>query len=222
MNRVVWAVGLAAFVGAPAAAQWLGEPAWNVPKAGTGITIYGDYGRPNTEYGKGNAFGGRVALGVGALTLTAGLASWKPETFNDRVTSYGGTAAFRLIGGTLIPVAVNLQAGAAHNAQVTSGVDTLLPMTNVSGAVGISVWLPTPGVSVEPYISPGVRFHHRSNPPAGLKENETNVGFVVGGNFNFGLVGIHLAYDSEKFDDGKMHDVFGIGANVGLRVPLGM
>ena len=69
---------------------------------------------------------------------------------------------------------------------------------------------------------PGVRFHHRSNPPAGLKENETNVGFVVGGNFNFGLVGIHLAYDSEKFDDGKMHDVFGIGANVGLRVPLGM
>src|SRR2546427_10725472 len=36
------------------------------------------------------------------------------------------------------------------------------------------------------------------------KENETNVGFVVGGNFNFGLVGIHLAYDSEKFDDGKM------------------
>jgi len=217
MNRVVWGVGLAAFVGAPppAAAQWLGEPAWNVPKAGTGVTIYGDYGRPNTEYGKGNAFGGRVALGVGALTLTAGLASWKPETFTDRVTSYGGTAAFRLIGGTLIPVAVNLQAGAAHN----SGVDTLPAMTSVTGAVGISVWLPTPGVSVEPYISPGVRFHHRSS---GLKEIETNVGFVVGGNFNFGLVGIHLAYDSEKFDDGKMHDVFGIGANVGLRVPLGM
>ncbi len=217
MNRVVWGVGLAAFVGAPppAAAQWLGEPAWNVPKAGTGVTIYGDYGRPNSEYGKGNAFGGRVALGVGTVTLTAGLASWKPETFTDRVTSYGGTAAFRLIGGTLIPVAVNLQAGAAHN----SGVDTLPAMTSVTGAVGISVWLPTPGVSVEPYISPGVRFHHRSS---GLKENETNVGFVVGGNFNFGLVGIHLAYDSEKFDDGKMHDVFGIGANVGLRVPLGM
>ena len=155
---------------------------------------------------------------MGTLTLTAGLASWKPETFNDRVTSYGGTAAFRLIGGTLIPVAVNLQGGAAHSA----AVDTLPATTNVTGAVGISVWLPTPGVSVEPYISPGVRFHHRSNPPPNLKQNETNVGFVVGGNFNFGLVGIHLAYDSEKFDDGKMHDVFGIGANVGLRVPLGM
>src|SRR5881628_4276219 len=135
MKRAAWTVGLAALVAAPAAggAQWLGEPAWNSPKGGTGITIYGDYGRPNTEYGKGNAFGGRVALGVGTVTLTAGLASWKPETFNDRVTAYGGTAAFRLIGGTLIPVAVNLQGGAAHSA----AVDTLPATTNVTGAVGI-------------------------------------------------------------------------------------
>ena len=222
MKRAVLTVGVAVFLATPAAAQWLGQPIWNNPMGATGITIYSDYGKPNTDAGQGSAVGGRVALASGSVTLTLGVASWKPETFNDRVTSYGGTAAFRLIGGTLIPIAVNVQAGAAHNGEVTSGVDTLPAMTNITGAVGISVWLPTPGVSVEPYISPGVRFHHRSNPPAGLKENETNVGFVVGGNFNFGLVGIHLAYDSEKFDDGKMHDVFGIGANVGLRVPLGM
>jgi len=222
MKCAAWTVGLAALVAAPAAggAQWLGEPVWNSPKGGTGITIYGDYGRPNTEYGKGNAFGARAALGLGTVTLTAGVASWKPEGFTDRATSYGGTAAFRLIGGTLIPVSVNLQAGAAYREAVTS-TDTL-PTTTVSGAVGISISLPTPGVSVEPYISPGLRYHHRSNVPPGGKQNQTNVGFVVGGNFSFGLLGIHLAYDSEKFDDGTTHDVFGVGANVGLRMPLGM
>jgi hypothetical protein len=219
MKRAAWSVGLAAFVAAPAAAQWLGEPIWNSPRGGTGITIYGDYGRPNTEYGKGNAFGARAALGVGTITLTAGVASWKPESFNARVTSYGGTAAFRMIGGTLIPVAVNLQAGAAYSEEVTSGAQTLPATTNVSGAVGISVSLPTPGVSVEPYISPGLRYHH---PSVTSGKNETNVGFVVGGNFSFGVVGIHLAYDSEKFDDGITRDVFGVGANVGLRMPLGM
>src|SRR2546427_11556581 len=98
MKRVVLTLGLAAWVAMPAVAQWLGEPMWT-PKSGTGLTIYGDYGRPNTDAGKGNAFGGRVALGLSTLTLTAGVASWKPETLNRRGTSYGGTASFRLIGG---------------------------------------------------------------------------------------------------------------------------
>ena len=221
MKRVVLTLGLAACVAAPVAGQWLGEPAWN-PKGGTGITIYGDYGHPNTGAGKGNAFGGRVSLGVGTLTLTAGVASWKPDTFNDRATSYGGSAAFRLVGGSLIPVAVNLQVGAGHSGQVTSGPDTLPGQTTVIGAVGVSVPLPTPGFSIEPYFAPGIRYHKFSNVPTGTSDHQTNFGWVIGGNLGFGLLGIHLAYDSEKFDDGTTHGVFGIGANVGLRLPMGL
>ncbi len=222
MKRAVLVIGLIAFVAAPATAQWLGTPMWNSPKGGTGLTIYGDYGRPNTDAGKGNAFGGRAALGLGTLTLTAGVASWKPEAFNDRVTSYGGTAAFRLIGGSLLPVAVNLQLGAAHSGEVTSGTQTFLAQTTVDGAVGVSVPLPTPGFTIEPYLSPGIRYHKLSNVPAGTPDHETNFGWVIGANLGFGLVGIHLAYDSEKFDDGTTHGVFGVGANVGIKLPLGM
>src|SRR2546422_3577841 len=102
----------------PAAAQWTGMPVWNDPKGGTGITVSGEYGKPDSAYGKGNAWGGRAALGVGTVTLTAGVATYKPEGSSDATTAVGGQAAFRVIGGSPLALAVNLQAGggtAAHN-----------------------------------------------------------------------------------------------------------
>ncbi len=222
MKRMVSIVGAVMVLAAPAAAQWLGMPAWNGPKGGTGVTFYGDYGAPNDNAGKGNAFGGRVALGVGTITLTAGVASRKVDSLNIRVTSYGGTAAFRLIGGSLIPLSVGLQLGAAHSAAVTFGQGGVyLAQTSVLAAVGLSVPLPTPGISVEPYFAPGIRYHKISNAPVGITDHQTNFGWVIGGNFSFGLVGIHVAYDSEKFDNGT-HGVLGVGADVGLRLPMGL
>jgi len=41
MKHAALTLGLA-FLASPVAAQWLGEPAWNDPKAGTGFTISGD------------------------------------------------------------------------------------------------------------------------------------------------------------------------------------
>ena len=124
MKRAVLILGMVALLAAPAApvaAQWLGEPVWNSPKGGTGLTIYADYGKPNDSYGSGNAFGGRVSLGLGTLTLTAGLSTYKSDSLGpDRITSYGGNAEFRLIGGSLLPVAVNLQAGAARSDSANS------------------------------------------------------------------------------------------------------
>jgi len=79
MKRTVFSLALAAVVATPAAAQWQGEPVWNSPKGGTGVTISGDYGHPNSDYGKGNTWGGRASLGIGTITLTAGVASWKPD-----------------------------------------------------------------------------------------------------------------------------------------------
>src|SRR2546427_58719 len=89
MKRSVWMLGLAAFAVTPAAAQWAGEPVWNNPKGGTGLTISGDYAKPNADYapGKGNTWGGRAALGLGTFTITAGVASWEPEGAAKSFTS---------------------------------------------------------------------------------------------------------------------------------------
>src|SRR2546425_10999296 len=71
MKRAALTLGLA-LLAPPAAAQWLGEPTWNAPTAGSGFTIYGDYSRPNTDAGGGNPIGGPVMLGAGPFTPTRG------------------------------------------------------------------------------------------------------------------------------------------------------
>jgi len=67
----------------PLAAQSLGMPNWSNPKGGTGITISGDFAKPNSDLGNGTAWGARGAFGFGAITLTAALASWKPSGASD-------------------------------------------------------------------------------------------------------------------------------------------
>ena len=216
MKSAAFTLGLA-LLAMPAAAQWLGEPAWNDPTAGTGFTIYGDYSRPNSDAGGGTAFGGRVALGAGIFTLTGGVSSWDPDLVSQRLLSVGGTAGFRLIGGSLIPVAVNLQLGGGHSFEVTSSTTTIPVQTMLQAAVGLSVPLPLPIVSIEPFVSPGIRYHHYSNVAAGAPDHEVHFGWVIGGNVGVGPLGIHVAYDSEKFDAGTTHSVFGVGASIGLR-----
>ena len=211
--RAVLTLGLAAVVATPAAAQWLGMPVWNSPKGGTGVTISGDYGKPNDAYGGGNAWGGHASLGVGTLTLAAGVSSLKTDIDPVRVTSWGGNAAFRLIGGSLLPFSLNLQAGAVR----TSAVEGQ-KQTHVIGAVGFSVPLPTPGISIEPYFSPGIR-HRDLGPTNG---SSTEFGYVFGANLSFGLLGAHVAYDNERKKGGGNVGVFGVGLHVDLHLPLGM
>jgi len=210
--RAALTVALSAFLATPAAAQWLGEPVWNSPKGGTGVTISGDYARPNSDYGSGNTWGGRASLGIGTLTLTAGVARWKPDLATEGFTSIGGNAAFRLIGGSLLPFSVNLQVGAAR----TDSANSTPALTTVTGAAGFSVPLPTPGISIEPYFSPGIRYHSSGG------ANTTQFGYVFGANLSFGLVGVHLAYDNERLKGGGNRGVFGVGAHLDLHLPLGM
>jgi hypothetical protein len=145
------------------------------------------------------------------------VSSWDPDLVSQRLLSVGGTAGFRLIGGSLIPVAVNLQLGGGHSFEVTSSTTTIPVQTMLHAAVGLSVPLPLPIVSIEPFVSPGIRYHHYSNVAAGAPDHEVHFGWVIGGNVGVGPVGIHVAYDSEKFDAGTTHSVFGVGASIGLR-----
>lgn len=210
-----WAFVVLALGGAaPASAQLIGMPVWNDPTGGTGLTISGDYGKPNNNGGSGSAFGGRASLGLGTLTVTAGVASDKPSG-GSSITSYGGDLAFRVIGGPLVPVKINLQGGAAHASVSGTGY------TNVTGAVGIGLTLPMPGVSIEPYISPGIRYQKIGAIGLFPSTSSTNFGFAVGANVGFGMLGVHIAYDFTKVSGGNV-GIFGIGAHLALKVPMGM
>ncbi len=217
MKRIAVLVMMIAGVATPAVAQWLGMPAWNNPKGGTGVTINGDVGVPNTDAGKGTAFGARGTLGLANISFTAGVASWKPKGATSSTTSVGGVAQFRAIGGSLIPIALNIQLGAGTASSFTNGLGTVPKMTNILAGAGLSVNVPTPGLSIEPYLSISNRWH---KPSGG--STESNIGWVIGANVGFGMLGLHVAYDSEKLNGGGTAGVLGIGAHVALKAPIGM
>ncbi|MGH7671889.1 MAG: outer membrane beta-barrel protein [Gemmatimonadales bacterium] len=216
-------MALAAFAAMPAAAQLAGMPVWNNPKGGTGITIDGDFASNNDDAGGGNAFGARASVGLANLTLGAGLATWDSDLSNDKITTFAANAGFRLIGGSLLPVAVNLQVGAGRSNEVSSGVpgSPIPAITTLTASVGLSTSVPTPGFSIEPYVSPGIRYYKASDAPTGFDDTESNFGFTIGANVNFGMFGVHLAYDSES-NNGASSGIFGIGAHVALKAPIGM
>jgi hypothetical protein len=214
MKRMLASLAATAFAVAPLAAQSLGMPNWSSPKGGTGITISGDLAMPNADLGKGTAFGARGSVGLANITLTAGIASWKQKGASDSRTSFGGQAAFRVIGGSLIPVSISLQVNAAH-AGATS-TDSAQTRLGLGGAVSVNV--PTPGLSIEPYVAVSSRWYKFS----GIPGTESNIGWTLGANVGFGMLGLHVAYDSEDFGAGTKAGIIGIGVHVALKAPIGM
>jgi hypothetical protein len=72
-------------------------------------------------------------------------------------------------------------------------------------------------VSIEPYLSLTNRWHKFS----GLTGTTSNFGWTLGANANFGMFGVHLAYDSES-NGGTTGGIFALGAHVALKAPIGM
>lgn len=215
MKRILVVAGFVALGAAPAAAQFAGMPVWNSPKGGTGVTINADVGIPNADAGKGTAFGGRATIGLANLSLMAGVSTWTPDGFDESFTSFGGGAAFRVIGGSLLPVSINLLVGAARANEVTQGIITIPATTNLVAGAGVSAGLPTPGVSIEPWITLTNRWEIVSG------NTDSNIGVTFGANFGFGMFGAHLAYDTMS-SGGVTQSVIGIGAHVALKAPIGM
>jgi len=215
MKRVLLVALAVVGASTQASAQFAGMPVWNSPKGGTGVTISGDYGKPNSTWGSGNAFGARGSLGLGNLTGTIGFASWSRSGL-PAIKSVGGDAAFRVIGGSLLPINVNLLLGAARS--TASGVPS---QTTLVAGGGLSITLPTPGVSLEPYVSLGERWHHFSSAPLTSSFTNSDFGWTIGANLGFGgVLGAHLAYDSEKLGGGSTGGIFGIGLHASLKAPI--
>src|SRR5437899_5846187 len=144
MTRAVLTLSLVAGLVTRAAAQWLGVPVWNSPEGG-GLTVSADYAKPNSDYGSGSTWGVRLSWGRGIASFTAGAASWQPGGGGESLTSIGGNAAFRIIGGTLPPIAsngirANVQLGLAHT-EVANLVVSSVSGTAVTGALGFGVRL---------------------------------------------------------------------------------
>jgi hypothetical protein len=111
-----------------------------------------------------------------------------------------------------LPVALNIQAGAAR----VSEVGFVPAMTRLTAGVGVSTTLPTPGMGVEPYLSLTNRWYTASGYDA-----TSNFGWTLGANLNFGMFGVHFAYDNES-GDGSSGGVLGIGAHFSLKAPVGL
>jgi hypothetical protein len=214
MKRTLTILAAAIVVAAPVVGQSVGMPNWSNPKGGSGVTISGDLAMPNADMGKGTAFGARASVGIGTLTLTGALASWKPKTKPDSYTSIGGNAAFRVIGGSLLPVAVSLQAGVARVG--AANTDPSLLRFGLGGAISVNV--PTPGLSIEPYLAVSNRWYKYS----GLTGTTSNIGWTLGANVGLGMMGLHVAYDSENVGAGSTFGIIGIGAHFSLKAPIGM
>ena len=220
MKRAVLGVAVvtvAAAVGpARAAAQLAGMPVWNSPRGGTGVLIAADIGVPDSVGGKGTTLAGRAALGLSALTLSATVGVRNPQGAGSNVTEYGGAAAYRLIGGSLIPISLNLQGGFAGFS--AAGVSN----TRATAALGLAIDLPVPGLSLEPWVAPGLRVNHQG--ASGLIASQTNTEFGVAGGltFGFGLVGLHAAVDYEKVPGGGHATTLGVGLHVDIRPSLGL
>ena len=209
---------------ARAAAQLPGMPVWNSPKGGTGLLIAGDAGIPDSIGGNGTTWAGRAALGLQALTLSATLGVRKPEAATSSITEYGGTAAFRLIGGSLIPVSVNLQGGLARY------IASSIANTRGTAAIGFAIDVPVPGISIEPWVAPGLRIYHvgaHTLVVSGLSTQiaaQTNNVFGVAGGLTvgFGMFGLHAAMDYEKIPGGGHTTTLGVGAHLDIRPTLGL
>jgi hypothetical protein len=213
MKRTLTVLAAAAFAVSPLAGQALGMPNWSNPKGGTGITISGDLAKPDEDLGKGTAYGARGSFGFGAITLTAGVASWKPSGLSDSYTSLGGQGAFRVIGGSLMPLALSLQVDAARVGEANG--DSAMTRLGLGGAVSVNV--PTPGLSIEPYLAVNNRWYSASG-----SSTESNIAWTLGANVGFGMMGLHLAYDSENFGGGTTGGIFGLGVHFALKAPVGM
>lgn len=224
----------------PAAAQLQAMPVYFNPKGGTGLTISGDFGRAvSTRTGtmtaaqKPYAFGGSVRLGLPMVSVGVGAASYDPNvTTQNNEVQYAGTAALKVFGSPLIPVAVSLQVGAGY---LRAGSGTFATKTvNVPIGLGVALNVPTPGASLEPWLAGRVHLISVSTGTvAGGSISGTQVGYGASGGLSVGLpmgLGFHVALDWARFGarptspitDQRLEKqslTVGVGAHFSLKIP---
>ena len=216
MRRTSVALAVLSLVALPASAQVAGLPVFN-SGVNSGISLNFDYGKPNEDAGKGSAWGLTGGLALGPVGLTATYAKSSPDVGDDS-NWLGATANLKLFGGPLIPVSVNGQVGLGYwniKDGFAPGVD--LKTVNIPVGVGIALNVPTPGLSIKPWIAPRMQYTRTSGD---TDDSETNFGISAG--VNLGLVGGingRIAYDQITVNDVKSK-VFSVGLGWNFNIPV--
>ena len=219
MKQVVFGALVAAVVGGTSslAAQVRGIPVDNAGVA-RGVGIYADIGFPNDEAGGGRGYALTGKAGVGVIGFTGTLASYDPEGA-DASVAVGATVNYRIFGGPLVPLAVNLQAGIGYYAPDTgSPFDFADSDLHFPVGVGFALTIPNPVLAIRPWLAPRLDITTRKI-EGGDTNTDTEFGLSGGLELNtLSGLGLHASYDA-VFAESGTPGVFGIGAHYSFRVP---
>jgi hypothetical protein len=195
-------VAAALVIATPAVAQLGGQPVYAIPK-GTGVTVNADFG-VGIDPGSYNTGAARVSLGLPMVAFQAG---FEPEMLDAAENQIMGGAAVTLMP---MPVALRIQASVAY------GLDSKNMVVPAGVVIGFNV--PSPSLSVEPWVYPSVRI---SMPDVG----DTEFGFGGSAGVSIGLpggLGGHVALDYAKYPDVDAIITGGIGVHYAIRLPGAM
>lgn len=186
-------------------AQSASAQIYAVPK-GVGVTVAADAFAgidPSDVYW----LQGRVALGLPMIGFQA---SVTPEVLDAAETSIGLDAAY-VLPLTAVPVSLQIQAGARY------GIDSEALAVPAGVVVGFNV--PSPALSVEPWVFPQVRYSRVDI--AGTTFSDTDFGVTAGLSVGLpGGLGGHVALD---YDNAGESFAASLGVHYRISVPgLGM
>ena len=202
---------------APSWAQLYNNPVYFSPSHGTGLSLHGEYARGFEENADINFVGARVMLGLGPVTLQAGVGGvlFGGGSIADNQLTYGSAAAINILDLPLVPVSVNLQGGVGY----TDFADQGLTQLAVPIGVGVAINVPAPILDIEPWAAPRLHIVRSTDGTA-----QTDIGYGISAGLNVTLptgVGIHVAGDWTSVDFVGMTARFiSIGAGLHYRIAI--
>lgn len=177
-----------------------------------GLTIGGEVGFPNKDYGKGTAFGARAALGLGPFGLSAVASRWNPEGPAGSRTGVGGYINLKIFGGPLIPLSVTLQGGAEYAS------DNGIKQLHAPVGLGIALRIPNPALAIKPWIAPRLDVARITGDNI---KTDTETNFGISGGVDLSLLGgltFTAAYDRTWINSFNP-SVFSAGASYTIKIP---
>jgi hypothetical protein len=201
-------LSLSLVLATPGLAQMQGMPVYFSPKGGTGITLDGDFGRissskrgTQSDVAHPTAIGGRAYLGVPFITVGVGVAVYDPNVVGQKnSTEYMGSAAFKVLGGPLVPLAVTLQAGAGYRKEGSGALAT--KSVSVPIGLGFALNIPTPGASLEPWAAARLQVNAETAGTGVTSASGTRLGYGLSGGISLGLpigLGAHVGVDYASY-----------------------
>ncbi len=175
---------------AEARSQVRGFPLYAV-QVPRGITLGADVAFPSDDYCPGACAGGTAAIGFGRVGVSATVAT----------SGFGGLLTVTLLRPERSPFSLVVQGGASG---ATGGGVFQAPF-----GAGFSVWIPTPVVSLQPWIAFRGQYMYPGNGWDG--DGAVHAGFSAGlGVTLLNGLGVRAAYDRVFLTDNDL-STFGVG-----------